>query len=571
MLTEITQAKVPESKQAVSNTAKRVTGGQLVARALKAEGIKAIFTLSGGHVMDIYNGCAEEGIAIIGVRHEQAAAHAADAWTRLTGIPGCAVVTAGPGVTDALTGVANAWRAQTPMLLIGGQGPLCQHLMGSLQEMDNVDIMRPVTKFATTILETKRIPDLMGMAFRAAYAGRPGPVYIETPMDLLFDEVDENAVINPGMYRTRGKVYGDFKLVEEAACLLSAAQCPAILAGSQVHHCRGVAELQELAIKLGCPVYLNGEARGSLPKDCPVHFERSRREALKRADVVLVLGTPFDFRLGYGKVLGPNAKIIQVDLDETELGHNRGVDVGIIGDSAAVLSQLAAAVKKVPAAQSRSWLEHLRGVEQKAVEEELPSRNSDAAPIHPLRLAKEINEFLTEDAIVVADGGDVVSLAAGVVQRHKPGHWLDPGPLGTLGVGMPFALAAKTAFPDKEVLVVFGDGSFGLNGFEFDTCVRHNLPVIAVVGNNATWGQVRYGQISRYGKARGDIANILLPTRYDRIVEAMGGYGEHVTQPNDIRPALERARDSGKPACVNVMVDPDVYSPTTLRNTFYKY
>jgi acetolactate synthase-1/2/3 large subunit len=477
----------------------------------------------------------------------------------------------GPGVTDAVTGVANAWRAQVPMLLIGGQGPLCQHLMGSLQAMDNVDMMRPITKFATTILETKRIPDILGMALRGAYAGRPGPVYVETPMDLLFNEVDENEVINPHLYRSRGRIYGDFKLVDEAARLLSEAQCPAILAGSQVYHCRGVTELEELAAKLGCPVYLNGEARGALPKDCPTHFEHSRREALQHADVILVLGTPLDFRLGYGKTLGPNAKLIQVDLDAAELGHNRAPDVGITGDSAAVLSQLVAAVKKVPAAQSRSWLEHLRSVEQKALEKDLPSRNSDAVPIHPLRLAKEISDFLTEDTIVVADGGDVVSLAAGVIHLHKPGHWLDPGPLGTLGVGMPFALAAKTAFPDKEVLAVLGDGSFGLNGFEFDTCVRHNLPVIAVVGTNATWGQVRYGQISRYGKARGDIANLLLPTRYDRIVEAMGGYGENVTQPKDIRPALERARASGKPACVNVMVDPDVYSPTTLRNTFYKY
>src|SRR5208282_2228983 len=234
-----------------SNSTK--TGGQLVARALKAEGIKAVFALASGHSMDIFNGCIDEGIQIIGCRHEQAAAHAADAWTRLTGIPGCAVVTAGPGVTDAVTGVANAWRAQVPMLLIGGQGPLCQHLMGSLQAMDNVDMMRPITKFATTILETKRIPDILGMALREAYAGRPGPVYVETPMDLLFNEVDENEVINPRLYRTRGKVYGDFKLIDEAARLLSEAQCPAILAGSQVYHCRGVAELEELAGKLSCP------------------------------------------------------------------------------------------------------------------------------------------------------------------------------------------------------------------------------------------------------------------------------------------------------------------------------
>jgi acetolactate synthase-1/2/3 large subunit len=547
------------------------TGGQLVARALKAEGIKAIFALASGHSMDIFNGCIDEGIQIIDVRHEQAAAHAADAWTRLTGVPGCAVVAAGPGVTDSVTGVANAFRAQTPMMVIGGQGPFCQNLMGSLQAMDHVAIMRPITKFATTIMETKRIPDIMGMAFREAYAGRPGPVFIDIPMDILMGAVDEADVVDPGMYRTRGKVYGDFKLVDEAARWLSGAQRPAILAGSQVWHCRGVAELEELAGKLGCPVYLNGEARGALLLDSPVHFEHSRHEAFARADVIMIVGTPFDFRLGFGKALGSTAKVIQVDLDEAELGHNRSIDIGITGDAAAVFSQLAAAVTKVPAARSQSWLDHLRGVEQKAEEHELALQNSDAVPIHPLRLAKEINDFITEDTIVIGDGGDVVNLAAGVIKPRKPGHWLDPGPLGTLGIGMPFALAAKTAFPDKDVVIVFGDGSFGFNGFEFDTAVRHKLPMVAVVGNNAAWNMVRYGQMSHYGKVRGDVGTVLDWTRYDRIVEGMGGYGENVTEPKDIRPALERARASGKPACVNVMVDHDVYSPTTERNTFYKY
>ncbi|MBV8243778.1 MAG: hypothetical protein JOY75_23600, partial [Hyphomicrobiales bacterium] len=463
-----------------SNSTK--SGGQLVARALKAEGIKAVFMLPSGHTMDMINGCVDEGIRIIDVRHEQAAAHAADAWTRLTGVPGCAIVAAGPGVTDTVTGVANAWRAQTPMLVIGGQGPFCQNLMGSLQAMDHCAIMRPITKFATTIWETKRIPDIMGMAFREAYAGRPGPVFLDIPMDVMFDKVDEKDVVNPGVYRTRGKVYGDFKLVDEAARLLSGAQHPAILAGSQLWHCRGIAELEELAGKLSCPVYLNGEARGALPPDAPLHFELSRHEAFAHADVIMIVGTPFDFRLGFGKALGPfgtpgpSAKIIQVDLDETELGHNRSIDIGITGDAAAVFSQLAAAVTKVPAARSQSWLDHLRDVEKKAEEHEMPLRNSDAVPIHPLRLAKEINDFLTEDSIVIADGGDVANLAAGVIKLHKPGHWLDPGPLGTLGIGMPFALAAKTAFPDKDVCVVFGDGSFGFNGFEFDTAVRHKLP-----------------------------------------------------------------------------------------------
>jgi acetolactate synthase-1/2/3 large subunit len=548
-----------------------VTGGHLVARALQAEGIQAVFTLCGGHIMDIYDGCIDAGIRLIDVRHEQAAAHAADAWTRLTGVPGCAVVTAGPGTTDTVTAVANAWRAQTPMLLIGGQGPLKQAHMGALQELDHVGLMRPITKFATTVYHTERIPEILGMAFRQAYSGRPGPVFVEIPADVLFAAVDESAVVDPGQYRSAGKVQGDPRLVEEAARLLARAERPAVLAGSQVWHCRAVAALQSMAESAGLAIYLNGAARGALPPGHPMLFSRSRREALARADVILVLGTPFDFRLGYGRRLAPDAQIIQVDLDYGELGHNRGVHVGIAGDSAAVLLQLAAAMGPVPLATSRNeWLGHLRAAERKALEKDLPLLNSDAVPIHPLRLAREINDFLTDDTIFIGDGGDVVTFSASVIQTRRPGQWLDPGPLGTLGVGMPFALAAKAAFPNKEAFILFGDGAFGLNGFEFDTALRFHMPVVSVVGNNAAWNQIRYGQISRYGKERGDLANLLAPTRYDRVVEALGGHGEHVVQPRDIRPALERARASGKAACVNVMIDPNVFSSGTMNQTMYK-
>jgi len=553
-----------------ATTPRTITGGHLVARALKAEGIEAIFTLCGGHIMDIYDGCVDAGIRIVDVRHEQAAAHAADAWTRLTGIPGCAVVTAGPGLTDTVTAVANAWRAQTPMLVIGGQGPLQQAHMGALQELDHVGLLRPITRFATTVYHTERIPDIISTAFRQAYSGRPGPVFVEIPADVLFSSVDERAVIDPGKYRSPGKTYGDVRLVEEAARLLKHAQRPAVLAGSQVWHCRGVVELQTLAEGLSLPVYLNGSARGALPSGHPLLFVRSRHEALAKADVMLVVGTPFDFRLGYGRRLAADAKVLQVDLDYGELGHNRSVDIGITGDAAAVLGQLAAAAGRAVPGQTKAWLDSLRAAEQKALEKDRQFLNSDAVPIHPLRLAKEINDFLTEDTIFIGDGGDVVTFSASVIQTHRPGQWLDPGPLGTLGVGMPFAIAAKVARPDREAFILFGDGAFGLNGFEFDTAVRFNLPVVSVVGNNAAWNQIRYGQISRYGEARGDVANLLAPTRYDRVVEALGGYGEHVTEPKDIRPALERARASGKASCVNVMIDPNVFSPGTKNQTMYK-
>ncbi|HOV84998.1 MAG TPA: thiamine pyrophosphate-binding protein [Syntrophobacteraceae bacterium] len=545
-----------------------VSGGQLVAKALKQEGVEAVFTLCGGHVMDIYNGCLDENIRIIDVRHEQTAAHAADAWTRLTGVPGVAVVTAGPGVTDAVTGVANAFRAQVPMLLIGGQAPVRKLLKGGLQEMNHVDILKPVTKFSCTVLSTERIPEIIGTAFREAFSGRPGPVFLEIPQDVLDGEVDEREVHIPVRTRSQGRMTGDPKLMERAVELLSRAQRPVVLAGTQVWTCRGAAQLLAFVEKARVPTYLNGAARGCLPPDSPRLFSRSRRYALSRADVVLILGTPLDFRLGYGGSIGPDARIIQVDLDYSELCRNRAVEVPIQADSSAVLEELAQRVSA--SAESEHWPTELRGREADLEAQDRGSLHSDAVPIHPLRLAREIDEFLGDESVVIVDGGDVVTMSASVIRARKPGHWLDPGPLGTLGVGTPFAVAAKTAMPDKEVVVLFGDGAFGLTGFDYDTLVRFNLPVIGIVANNAAWNQVRFAQLNKYGPERGNTANLLSPLRYDRIVEAMGGHGEHVTDPSGIRPALERARESGKPACINVMVDREVFSSSTRNLTIYK-
>ncbi len=546
----------------------KISGGHLTARALKQEGVGAIFTLCGGHIIDIYEGCMDEGIQIVDIRHEQTAAHAADGWTRMTGVPGVAVVTAGPGTTDTVTGIANAFRAQSPMLLIGGQAARKQYHMGGLQELDHVSLMKPITKFATAVLDTERIPELIGMAFREAYNGRPGPSFLEIPRDILDAEVDEEAVTFPTHYRSPGRVHGDPKLVQQAADWLSGAERPALLAGSQIWHCRAAGQLLEFSEHAEVPIYLNGAARGCLPVDCPTFMNYSRRHALSQADVVLVIGTPFDFRLGYGNRIAPDAVVIQVDLDYGELGHNRDVDIGIVADAGALLEQLTAAI--TPEGKSKAWLKQLRRLEEKGYEEAKPFLYSDAVPIHPLRVAREINEFLTDDTIFIGDGGDVVTMSARAIQPRRPGHWMDPGPLGTLGVGTPFAIAAKVARPEKEVVVLFGDGAFGCTGFDYDTLIRFNLPVIGVVGNNAAWNQIRFGQIQKYGPERGNVANLLAPTRYDRIVSAMGGHGEHVTKPQLIRPALERARESGKPACINVMIDPDVFSSGTRNQTMYK-
>ncbi|MBP8644508.1 MAG: thiamine pyrophosphate-binding protein [Syntrophobacteraceae bacterium] len=546
----------------------KVTGGQLVAKALRREGIETIFTLCGGHVMDIYNGCLDEGIRIIDVRHEQTAAHAADAWTRLTGFPGVAVVTAGPGVTDAITGVANAFRAQVPMLIIGGQAPVRNLYKGGLQEMNHVDILKPITKFSGTIFQTHRIPEIVGMAFREAFSGRPGPAFLEIPQDVLDGKVEEQDAPIPKHSRSLGRMTGERRLMDRAGELLAKAQRPVILAGTQVWSCRGSDQLLKLVEKSGIPTFLNGAARGCLPPDSPYLFARSRKYALSRADVVLILGTPFDFRLGYGAAISPNARVIQVDLDYGELCHNREVEVPIQGDASAVLEELIERLSST--ADLQPWLVELHTRETDLGGQDRQFLYSDAVPIHPLRLAREIDDFLNDQSVIIVDGGDVVTMSAGVIRARKPGHWLDPGPLGTLGVGTPFAIAAKAAMPEKDVVVLFGDGAFGLTGFDYDTLIRFNLPVVGIVANNAAWNQVRFAQLNKYGPERGNTANLLSPLRYDRIVEAMGGHGEYVTRPSEIRPALERARHSGKPACVNVMVDREVFSSSTRNLTIYQ-
>jgi len=429
--------------------------------------------------------------------------------------------------------------------------------------------MKPITKFAATVPHTQRIPEIISMAFREAYNGRPGPSFLEIPRDVLDTKVDLDKVRFPEKYRLPYKVHGDPKAIELAASWFQQAERPARLAGSQVQFCRGAEALAHFAERARVPIYVNGAARGALPPTHPNLFVNSRRQALGQADVIMIIGTLFDFRLGYGQRLNPQAKVIQVDLDDGELGHNRDVDLGICGDAAAILTQLTDALGS-QGSKSDDWLRALREVEEKSASQAAAGLNSDQVPIYPLRLCKEINDFLTEDTIFIGDGGDIVTMSASVIRTHKPGHWLDPGPLGTLGVGAPFAIAAKTAMPDKEVFILFGDGAFGLTGFDIDTAVRFGLPFVSVVGNNAGWNQIRFGQLSKYGEKRGDVANKLSATRYDVIVEAMGGYGELVTQPQDIRPAMERARASGKPSCVNVILDPDIYSSGTMNQTMYK-
>jgi thiamine pyrophosphate-dependent acetolactate synthase large subunit-like protein len=568
----VTAATTESQVETTPTESATISGGHLVAKALKAEGIDVIFTLCGGHIIDIYDGCIDEGIKVVDVRHEQVAAHAADGYARVTGRPGCAVVTAGPGTTDAVTGVANAFRAESPMLLIGGQGALNQHRMGSLQDLPHVDIMRPITKFSSSVVTTERVADMCSMAFREALAGAPGPAFLEIGRDILDAHVPlENAVLpQPGRYRASTKSIGDPASVDRLADILTKAKQPCVLLGTQLWTARGADAAIEFARSLNIPVFMNGAARGTLPPGDPHHLHLTRRYAFNNADVILIVGTPFDFRMGYGKRLREEATVVQIDMDYRTVGKNRDVDLGLVGDPGAILAEVTKAADGKGAGDREPWVQTLREEENRLKEERLPRLMRDTAPIHPLRLAHEINEFLTENSLYIGDGGDVVTFSGGVVQPKGPGLWMDPGPLGTLGVGVPFAMAAKIARPDREVVCLFGDGAFSLTGWDFETMVRFDLPFIGVVGNNSYMNQIRYGQIQKYGAERGDVGNKLGDVKYDLFAKMLGGYGEEVREPQDIRPALERARESGKPSLINVWIDPDAFAPGTMNQTMYK-
>ncbi len=533
-------------------------GGRLVAKVLRAAGVECVFTLSGGHVMGIYDGCLDEGIDVIDVRHEQAAVHAADAWARLhPGRVGVAILTAGPGVTDGVTGVANAFRASSPILVIGGQGPFANLRRGSLQEMDHVGVMRPITKWADACYQTERLGEYVELAIRHALAGVPGPSFLEIPMDVLHAPLETEPPM-PTLRDPRVRHAAADDELLAAARLLAAAERPVVMAGTAVAWSEGGPALCDLLDATEMPAYCNGMGRGTVPWDHPSFFSRTRKEALARTDLVVLAGTPLDFRLRFGAGIPAEAQIVQLDLDATLIGQNRSADIGLVGNLGASFRRMAELMDEAHLTpRFGAWRDELRAREDELEAVATEAQCSDEVPIDPLRLCRELAEVIDDEMIVIGDGGDIVAQASKVIRVPRNGRWMDPGPLGTLGVGMPFALAAQRAHPDRRVLIVYGDGSFGLNGFEFDTAVRFGLPIVGVVGNDAAWGQMMRPQAMIYGAER-IVATRLRPTRYDKVVEALGGHGEHVTQPAEIGPAIERALASGLPALVNVEIRTDV-------------
>jgi|SRR5215218_864138 len=532
-----------------------VHGGRLVAKRLKAHGVTKLFTLSGGHIFSIFDGCREEGIDIVDVRHEQTAGFAAEGWAKATRQPGVAALTAGPGVTNAMSTMGSALMNRSPMVVLGGRAPAMRWGQGSLQEIDHIPFVAPLTRMAQTAEPTSEIPRLMDAAFAAAAGPPGGPAFLDFPLDHVFMESDVGAdgpadVLDPlSVPAAEG--------VEAAAELLRGAERPVVMAGTGLYWGHGEQALVALAEELRIPVFVNGLGRGCIPADHELAFSRARGQGLKGADVALVVGVPMDFRLGFGGSFGDETKIVVVDSCAPERAHPRGVAAELIGGIPATLDALRSAGAGGP--DRTSWVTSLRESETEKRAAEKAELEDPRAPLHPLRLYGELAQVLDRDAIVIGDGGDFVSYAGRVIETYEPGCWMDPGPFGCLGAGPGYALAAKLARPDKQVCLLLGDGAFGFAGMEFDTLVRHGVPVVAVMGNNGIWALEKHPMEFLYGYS---VAADLQPEcRYDQVVEALGGHGELVRTPDELKPALERAFASGKPALVNVLTDPTVVYP----------
>ena len=534
-------------------------GGRLIAERLKSYGVSKLFTLSGGHLFPIYDGCRAEGIDIVDVRHEQSAAFAAEGWAKVTRTPGVCALTAGPGVTNGMSAIASAGQNNSPVLVLGGRAPQFRWGQGSLQEIDHVPFVRPLVKFAATAQETAEIPALLDEAMRVALAPHSGPAFVDFPLDYVFGEAGASDPVPPLPEPWRGDG-AEPREIERASALLREAERPVIMAGAGLYWGRGEHALLALAEELRIPVFVNGLARGCIPAHHELAFSRARSTALRGADVALVIGAPLDFRLGFGGSFAPDAEIVIVDVADGDQAPRRALAAELYGALPPTLEALRASAGAPGGDSDReAWIRSLRATEDDARGSEASELSDDRAPLHPLRIYGELIGMLDREAIIVGDGGDFVSYAGRVLDSYHPGCWLDPGPLGALGCGPGYALAAKLAHPERQVVLLLGDGAFGFAGMEFDTLARHGVAVLGVVGNNGVWGLEKHPMEALYGYS---VAADLRPgTRYDQVAEALGCHGELVSTPAELRPALDRALASGRPAVVNVLTDPSVAYP----------
>ncbi|MGD0211457.1 MAG: thiamine pyrophosphate-binding protein, partial [Desulfomonilia bacterium] len=524
-----------------------ILGGHLVGKYLKeVEKVDTVFCLSGGHIEAILDSFTEYKIRTIDVRHEQAAAMMAEAWSIYSGKPGVCLVTAGPGFTNAVTGIANAYLDNAPLVVLCGKHPLRDDLKGALQEINQMDIIKPITKWAATCYETKRIPEYLSLAFRHALVGRPGPVFLELPPDILNVKIPEEKAPMQTRMTHKYTVHPDEWDLKQAADLINAAKKPLFMGGSGVGlSCCGIA-LSQFIERTGFPFFLMNFGRGELPDNHPLSLWDIGNVGLQlgitQADVIVAAGLRFNWLLQSGAIIPPQTKVIRIDIDPHEIDRNRVADVGLVGDTTSVINQLLPLIKR---GDHSAWLKTLRAASHAFIEPELKLREVPSSPIHPIRLVAQIQKALGDDTVYVIDGGDTQYFGlVGFTSKEKAGVIAAAaGLLGCLGTGIPFAMAAKLARPDKKVLLLQGDGSFGFNAMEFDTMVRHNIPVVCVVNNDTAWGMIKHSQELSIGCDRLQCSE-LGERHYEKMVEGLGGYGEFVTKDEDIIPAIKRAFES---------------------------
>ena len=548
-----------------------ISGGQLSAEALVQKEVDTIFTLSGGHITPIYQYLENSPITLFDTRHEQAAVFMAEAWGRMTRKPGVAMVTAGPGFTNALTAVANARFANSPLVLISGcVGIDCIEKL-DLQDMRQRPVIEPMVKKALICHKADRIPEFIDIAFRTAGSGRPGPVYLELPVDVL------NAAVSPDGIKTPHTVIQshpvDLNKVEQILSMLENATQPVIIAGSGAWYADGGSQLVEFVESTGIPVFTSAFGRGTIPDTHPLCFESSLAirpgaalVANTGADLVLFLGARMSLYYLFGDLFNAQAKIIQVDIEPEEIGRNRSVDLAVVSDVRELLKAANRLVRKKKKSDSfrqrfAGWVSALEKADEEGKAPAKSDWQSENIPIHPLRLASEINQFMDRKGdIVVADGGDT-QVWMGITRTiRNSGRYLDAGLYGCLGVGIPYANAAKLRYPDQRVCLIIGDGSVGFNFMEFETALRKNLPIVMVISNDLGWGMIRHSQELRIGHAS-ENGTYIGKVDYHKLVEALGGKGLYVEDPADIKPALEEAFAAGIATCINVMTDPTTVSP----------
>ncbi len=535
-----------------------LNGGHLFIRCLKQEGVKRVFTIVGDTILPLVDAAADEGIEFIDTRHEGAAMHMADGYARITGEPAVAMFTGGPGFSNAISGLPAIYTSESPVIFVAGCAELPEKGMTTFQEVDQVSMAAPVTKGSWLIHDRQRIPEFVATAFRTAMSGRPGPVHLTLPIDLQDAPIAEEELPSylPREYRNMGKAQGDPALIQEAAALLRQAQRPVIIVGNPARYTATQEQLTALVEATGIPAFTVEQARGMIDDEHPLCFGYAdgalnlAARRFREADVVLLLGKRLDHRYRYGQVFGPEAKLIQADPAPAEIGRNRGVAVGLLGDLGAITEQLTAAAAPGNQADISAWVAQL-AQDRQAWLAQLRDKATGEEPMHPLDVFTGIQDLIDEDTFIILDGGDYVQWGRSWFSARQPGRFLRLGPLGHLGGGIPYGMAAKLAHPESKVLVFCGDGSFGFYPMEYDTCIRHNLPITTVMGNDATWGIDKTFQVAYYGRAIGTDLRFI---RYDQVVEAIGGYAEYVEKPAEVAPAVERAINSGRPSLVNVAV-----------------